>query len=299
MAVNTYNVTSGANFIPEVWANELSDAVQAETVLAGLVDRSFEPQLKFGDIIRIDDSANLAVRMKSTDTSATLSNATETQQAITINLHAYVAFLVEDILEVQSKYDVRADKTSKIAYALTSFIEGDVTSGLASLPASFSQMYGTLGVDPTQDDLLSCVAALDRADVPQSGRFWYGGPGFKQAVLKMSGFTSADFVGTDAAKNAQVNGKFGNIYGSPVYISTLADNSPAAANQAYTWYCHKRGVALIVQQKTQVHEQYTILETGWTTLANTIYNFAERLILPKTAASTTPNDNFNSALCTS
>jgi len=299
MAVNTFNVTSGANFIQETWSNEIEDAVQAETVLMDLVDRKYEKEMKFGDILRINDSANLAVRMKSTDTTATLSNATETQQSITINLHAYCAFLVEDILELQAKYDIRSDKTSKISYALVSFIEGDATSGLASLPSSFSQVVGTLGTDPTQDDLISAARQLDDADVPADGRFLYGGPGLQQALLKMSVFTSSDYVGMASAEKAQKKGRVGMVYGAPVHISTLANNNPSAASQAYAWFCHKKGVALIVQQTPKVHTDYTILETGWTVLGNTIYNFAERLILPKTAASTSPNDNFNVAVATS
>lgn len=294
--MNSFNVTSGANFIQETWSAEIEDAVQANTVLMDLVDRRYEKEMKFGDILRINDDANLAVRMKSTDTTATLSNATETQQSITINLHAYCAFLVEDILELQAKYEIRSHKTDKIAYALTSFIEGDVTSGLASLPSSFSQVFGALGSDPTQDDLLACKKALDDADVPQSGRFWYGPPSFHTAILKMGAFTSADYVGMAAAESAQKKGEVGMVYGAKVHVSTLANNNPAAANQSYTWYCHKKGVALIVQQTPKIHTDYTILETGWTVLGNTIYNFAERLILPRTAASTSPNDNHNAAL---
>lgn len=299
MAVNTFNLTSGANFVQTTWSSEITDAVQAETVLMDLVDRQYDKEMKFGSIIKINDEANLAVRMKSTDTTATLSNATETQQSITINLHAYCAFLVEDMLELQAKYSVRENKTQKISYALVSFIEGDVTSGLASLPNSFSQVVGTLGVDPTADDLIAAQRYLDSADVPTEGRFLYGGPGLMQALLKMNAFTSSDFVGAASAEKAQKNGRVGRVYGAPVHISTLADNNPAAANQAYAWFCHKRGVALIVQQAPKIHIDYTILETGWTVLGNTIYNFAERLILPKTAASTSPNDNFNVAIATS
>ena len=100
-------------------------------------------------------------------------------------------------------------------------------------------------------------------------------------------------------EKAQKNGVVGMAYGAKVHISTLAGNNPAAANQAYGWYCHKKGVVLIQQQKVQIHTQYTILEVGWTVLGNTIYNFAERLILPKTAASTSPNDAFNVSVATS
>src|ERR1051326_215180 len=124
MAVNTIGVTPAANFLPSVWADEVSDAAQANTGLADLVDRSFEDQLPFGRIIAIPDPSIPAVRVKSEDTTATWSNRTETQQTITVSRQAYVAFLVEDIVDVQSKYDLRSAYTEKAGYSLIAWVEG-------------------------------------------------------------------------------------------------------------------------------------------------------------------------------
>ena len=62
-------------------------------MLADLVDRSFEKDLKFGRIVAIQDMSNPGVRIKTEDTSATYANITETQQTITVSRQAYVAFL--------------------------------------------------------------------------------------------------------------------------------------------------------------------------------------------------------------
>ena len=56
--------------------------------------------MRFGRVLTIPDRSNPAVRMKTEDTSATWANITETQQTLTINKQAYVAFLVEDIAEL-------------------------------------------------------------------------------------------------------------------------------------------------------------------------------------------------------
>lgn len=296
MAINTTGVTPAANFNPAIWIPETSDAARANTCLAELVDRSFEDNMRMGRIAVINDLSNPAVRIKTEDASATYSNITETQQTITISRQAYCAFLVEDIEGVQSHVDLRAKYTDNTGYSLMAFIEGDATSGLMSLPASFSNLVGTLGSDPTIDTLIDAKSNLDRADAPQDSRFWYVSPGFHNALLKQTVMTSSDYRG-DAAPMTNRNGKLvGDIYGAPMYVSTLAANSPAVAGQAYGWACHQRGVALIIQRDIRVHEQYVLLETGTGVLADVIYNFAERLIAPKTLGGGTSDDKFNCAL---
>lgn len=296
MAIGTTGVTPAANFNPTIWIPETSDAARANTVLATLVDRSFEDNMRMGRIAVINDLSNPAVRIKAEDTSATYSNITETQQTITISRQAYCAFLVEDIEEVQSHVELRSKYTDNTGYSLMAFIEGDATSGLMSLPANFSNLVGTLGSDPTIDTLIDAKSNLDRADAPQDNRFWYVSPGFHNALLKQAVMASSDYRG-DAAVMSNRNGKLaGDIYGAPMYVSTLAGNSPAVAGQAYGFACHKRGVALIIQRDIRVHEQYILLETGTGVLADVIYNFAERLIAPKTLGGGSPDDKFNCAL---
>ena len=296
MAINTTGVTPAANFNPAIWIPEVSDAARANTVLATLVDRSFEDNMRMGRIAVINDLSNPAVRIKAEDTSATYSNITETQQTITISRQAYCAFLVEDIEEVQSHVDLRSKYTDNTGYSLMAFVEGDVTSGLNSLPDNFSNLVGTLGSDPTVDTLIDAKSNVDRADAPQSDRFWYVSVGFHNALLKQTVMTSSDYRG-DAAHQTNRNGELvGNIYGAPMYVSTLAATNPGVAGQSYGWYCHKRGTALIMQRDIRVHEQYVLLETGTGVLADCIYQFAERLIAPKTLGGGTPDDKFNCAV---
>lgn len=296
MAIGTTGVTPGAVFNPTVWIPETSDAARANTVLATFVDRSFEDNMRMGRVAAIQDLSNPAVRIKAEDTSATYSNITETQQTITISRQAYCAFLVEDIEAVQSRVDLRAKYTDNTGYSLMAFIEGDATSGLMSLPANFSNLVGTLGSDPTIDTLIDAKSNLDRADAPQDDRYIYVSPGFHNALLKQAVMTSSDYRGTAAVESNRNGQIMGPVYGAKMAVSTLAANSPAVAGQAYGFFCHKRGVALIIQRDVRVHEQYVLLETGTGVLADVIYQFAERLIAPKTLGSGTSDDKFNCGL---
>jgi hypothetical protein len=283
--------TTGANFIPEEWAAELSDAVQAWTGLAGLVDRSYEGEIKnAGDIVRIQDMTNPSVRFKTAGTSGSYDSTTETQDVLTINQHAYVGFLVEDFLEVQAKYSIRSEMTAKTTYSLMSVVEGDLTSGLAALPDNFSQNVGALGEDPVPEDIIRAVQYLDDADVPEGERFFYMSPGTHAALLKQDVFISGDYGQSGSVASGRVTTK---VYGASPAVSTLASGNPSTAGQSYSWFCHKRGVALAMQRTPMIHTQWENLEIGWGVIADAIYGLTERDILPKTLDSASPNDNFN------
>lgn len=293
MATTSTGVSPGANFIPEVWAPELSDASQAWTGLASLVDRSYEDTMKVGDILRIDDVSNPAVSVKSESTLGAYANITETQQTMTINRQAYTGFLIEDILELQSKYAVRSTYTTKSNYSLMAHVEGDATSGLASLPDNFSQLVGTLGSDPTNDNLIRAKQYLDDGDVPDSDRFFYMAPGTHASLLKQDVFTSGDYGPTGAIASGDVPKA---VYGAKTAVSSLASNNPSTSGQSYSWFCHKKGVALVMQRTPTPHLQWENLEIGWGVIVDVIYQFVERLIAPKDLGGGTSDDRFNVAV---
>lgn len=246
--------------------------------------------MRHGDVLRIPDSSNPAVRVKTEDTQATMSNITETQQNITVNRQAYAGMQFEDIAEIQSNWPLRDTYTKKMGYSLAAYIEGDLTSGLASLPASFSQLVGTLGVDPGDDDWLRAVQYLDDGDVPRDDRFIYASPSAHISLLKLEKFTNANFVGQARAERAVLRAYINDAYDCPVYLSSLANNSPSAADQSYAWMSHRRGVALIQQRNPTPHVDYQLLDLGPGVIVDCIYQFAERLIAPSTAGGGTAND---------
>jgi hypothetical protein len=294
LAINTTTVTTAANWIPEIWASQLADATEANIQLAGLVDRSFEDQLRMGDQINIPTAHNPAVRVKLADTSGTYSNITENIQNLQITRQAYVGFLVEDITEIQSTYATRATYTEKASYSLMAYVEGDITSGLTSLPDDFSQSVGTLGVDPTTDNIIRAKQYLDDGDVPESDRFFYMSPATHAALLKQEAFSSQLYVGQDNANAAQLRGEIpGSVYGARTVVSSLANANPAASGQSYSWFCHKKGVALVMQRSPAVHTQYEVLELGWGVVVDVIYNFIERLLPTSGLGLNTQDDRFN------
>lgn len=291
MAINTTGITPAANFIPEIWAPELSDATQAHVGLADLVDREYDDTMKNGDIIHIQDISNPSVRVKTEDTAATIANRAETQQNITINREAYCRMLFEDIAELQSKYEIRSKYTSKMTYSLMAYIEGDATSGLASLPSAFSQLVGALGSDPTTDNIIRAVQYLDDGDVPETDRFFYMSPPTHAALLKQDVFVNGDYGPSGAVSSGRITRP---VYGATTHVSSLANNNPSSAGTSYSWFAHKKGVALIMQQSPKVMPPWWNTDYfGWDVVVKTIYQFAERLKAPSTLGGGTSDDRFS------
>lgn len=260
-------------------------------MLADRVDRSYEAEMSFGRVLQINDMTNPPVRQKSQDTTATWDNRTETNQQLTIDKQVYCARLFENLAEIQSATPLREGYTAKMGYSITATVEGDASLGLVSLGNGFSQLAGTVGVDPSDDDLLQATQFLADADAPDDGEltFWMS-PACYTAIQKIDKFTRSNYVGQSAAEANVRKGALGEIYGAQIFRSSLARNNPSSADTSYNWFFHKRAVALVMQQMPTVHSQYIILEDGWGVYVGSIYNFCERAIPPSTTSSPTSGD---------
>src|SRR3990167_6601723 len=152
----------------ELWATDSRDAVEANVVLAGLVDNDTVSALKGGpgDPLNIPYISNPSATTKSANTNLTWEmmghSDAEASQEFTSSTHQYVAFAVENIVDVQSKINLRAKYTGKAGYVLAAAAD----TNLASLAASFSNTVGTLGLEPTDDNVLTCAQNLDDANAP-------------------------------------------------------------------------------------------------------------------------------------
>ena len=295
MPSTTLTVTQAACHIPEIWSPDTIDAVEANTVIAGLVQRKWEKSLKHGDILNIGYISNPTASTKTANTNISLEvigpSSAEASETITVNTNQYVAFGVENITEVQASTDLRAKYTGKAGYALAAAMD----TSLAALPASFSQIVGTLGVELTYDNLLRADRYLNDGIAPGTDRFIVAGPAAKAGLLKLEQLTNRDYVMGDEAGKAVRDGYIGKILGASTHITTLV-NSPSAG-QAECWYCQKDGVALIVQD-TKTHGEYVIERDAFVVLSTNLYGYTEVLIPPVTAGGSTATDAFDVLLRT-
>lgn len=285
-------VTQAAEHIPEIWSRKTRDAVEANVIAAGLVDQDTTRELVGGpgDTQHISYISNPTANTKSAGTDVSFEQpgpgAAEAKQTFTVSTHQYVAFLEENITSVQAQTDMLAKYSGKSGYVLGAAAD----TNLHTLPQSFSQVVGNLGVDPSENNWMRGSQYLDDAIAPMDGRFIIVRPATFYSLQKTGRFTNADYAGAANAVRATERNMIGRVFNAPVYITTLV-RAPSAG-QAENWFCHKTGVYYCSQQM-KTNAQFIIDKDGDAFTATHIYGYAEALQPPVTAGGGTATDIFN------
>ncbi len=122
---NSVTTTSAANFIPEIWSDEIVAAYKKNLVLANLVKKmSFKG--KKGDTVNIPSPARGSASAKAATDAVTLIAESDTNIQVLINKHYEYSRLIEDIVEVQALTSLRSFYTEDAGYALAKRIDTDL-----------------------------------------------------------------------------------------------------------------------------------------------------------------------------
>ena len=282
LGTNQITITTADKFIPDVWLNETQEYLKMNLVVAPLIKNiDFEGQK--GDILHIPLSTAMTVNDKTANAQVTLSANTETEFTLTINKHKHVAWLVEDLVETQSKYDLRNEYTKGAGYELAKQIDTD----LISLQSSLSQSI-TGGALVTDANIQKAIELMDLGDVPGTDRNFVFRPTQKSTFFNLDKFYRADMRGASGSVLASGVGsggdlrggmgisdnkdsKFGEIYGCGVYFSRNILLSTTYKNLAL----QKEAWALAMQKSPRFQAQYKEEYLGWLFVVDVVYGFAE------------------------
>ena len=174
--------TTGANFIPEIWSPEILRATENALVMAPLVKRFDSMVTGKGDTIHIPNLSNLTATSKSANVSVTLQAPTESVTNISIDQHYESSFLVEDILKVQSNYDLMGEYTSKAGESIARRIDTDLLGTYSSFTNTDVGAYGS---DITDAVILAAAEAIDLANAPMEDRALIIYPTQKTALARI------------------------------------------------------------------------------------------------------------------
>lgn len=269
-------VTTGDVFRPQVWSLETLRATEDALVMAPLVKR-FDGLIEGkGDVINIPNVSNLSATSKSANAQVTLSAPTESNTTITLDQHQHTAFLVEDILKVQSSYDLLSEYTSKAGFAIAEKIDTDL---LGLYTGSTNTDVGTYGSDLTDAVVLAAAEALDLANAPIEDRAFVIYPTQKTALMKIDKFVKADYMGqyqdaTVVRKGPNNRYMWGDIYGVPVYYTRQVTSTAGTPTQYHNMMFHKEAFALALQQAPRTQSDYRLEYLGTLVVVDTIYGYA-------------------------
>jgi N4-gp56 family major capsid protein len=296
---NSVTTTTAANFIPEIWSDEIVAAYKKNLVLANLVMKmNFKG--KKGDTVHIPAPTRGSASAKAAETAVTLIAATESEVQVSINKHYEYSRLIEDIVEAQALNSMRQFYTSDAGYALSRQVDTDLIQlGRLANGGSTGAQYGSafIGGDGTTTfdytantntgnasaltdaAIRRTIQRLDDNDTPMDNRFFIIPPSSRNTLMGLARYTEQAFVGNgDAIRN----GEIGNLYGIPVFTSSNADSASATAafptsGSAIARVClmgHKDSMVLVEQVgvRSQVQYKQEYLATLFT--SDTLYGVA-------------------------
>lgn len=261
---NHLTTTTSAEFIPAVWINEVRAARESNLVMAKRV-KHINHKNKPGDTLNIPDVSNLSAQDKVAETEVTLQNPTENKFSVSINKWKHVAFLIEDIVKVQSATNLRKEYTDKAGYAVAKALDSD----LISLYSGLTQEISGAGIDIDEETILEAKKLLDEADAPRPDRTLLISPSQEKALLRISRFTEADKI-ADGGK-ALKEGMLGRIHGFDVFVST---NVPTVEGAVKNLAFQKDAFVLATQSQPRVQAAYVLEYLGTLVVVDEIYGVA-------------------------
>jgi hypothetical protein len=265
--------TTGDNFKPEIWIDEVRAFMRANLVLADKIKMiSFEGRA--GDTLHIPDITELTTTAKAANAQVTLQAPTEGKFDLSINFHQETSFLIEDILAVQSAYDLRTEYTKAAGYAIAKQLDRGLGGLVGSLTTKkigsdgSTNWLGANGSDLTEAGIRAALEVLDTANVPNEDRFLWIHPAQKNVLLSIARFTEYQMIGMGGMPLR--TGQFGEIFGVPVYVST----NPLATGTAHGCILgQKNAFACAIQHSPRVQAQYKLEYLGNLFVVDAIYGY--------------------------
>ena len=116
-------VTTGANFIPEMWSGAILDYAEAQFSLKDRVTDFSSMLAGGGDTLHIPKVTEETAASKSADTAVTYSANTDGKIDLSVDQHHYEAKRIEDIVKVQESADLFSMYARSMGYAIAKKVE--------------------------------------------------------------------------------------------------------------------------------------------------------------------------------
>lgn len=240
--------TEAATAIPSIWPAEAYQARYAKQKVVPRVVNETKEIAKKGSTVNIQFFPNCSVNAVGSGGSVANQALTLTQVQLVVDQWNEITVDVEDKAEMQAGVDLLSGFSKMIGLKMAE----DIDSYLLGLHASFTTtaIGSTTTPTPIDDDMvLAAVVTLDDAKEPDDDRTWVFAPVAKANLLKLDKFTTAEKTGM--TKGVQINGQFGELYGSAVITTPLVATSSLVRKNLYF---HKEGLAVAIQRNINIEK---------------------------------------------
>lgn len=215
---------SVATFIPELWNARLLYALEKAHVAANLVNRDYEGEIRQqGDTVHINSIGSVTVKdyTRNSDIDNPEELTTE-DQTLTIDQSKYFNFQIDDVDAAQAAGDIMDTAMGRAAYALNDTSDAFLLKTIAAGVDAGNKVGDTSGAialtkDNVYENIVALKIKLDKANVPNAGRYIVVPPEVHALLLLDDRFVKASDGGT--ANDTLLNGEVGRVAGFTVYMS--------------------------------------------------------------------------------
>ena len=265
------DITTGAEFIPELWAEPIYKYFNRQVKLRGSVDDYSSMVKGQGDTIHIPKIALKSAVAKVKSTVVDFSTAaTAGKVDLSINKHYVVPELFEDIALIQSNFELISKYTKMMGESIARQVDENMWDELDGF-----QTRQDLSANNTfaADDLETTLANLYASDLDPNMCSMAVNRLILADIMHPSSGVASYFVRADAVGGSGQElktGAVGLIYGMDVFYSNAI--SIATDNDKSVGACYvPSAAAFAAQQDVRVQSQYDIAYLGTKVTADIIY----------------------------
>lgn len=207
-------------FIPNVWANDIRHYRATKFVMMR-VAKLFPFVGKKGDTIFEPLVGRAAIYPKLPGQPVQLQSRRPGDWELKIDQHNESSFALEDIVQLQSQYNLRKPYTKEAGYAMARDLDNTLLALRATIPVerqifrSINAGAGTVAGDPApidSDSILAGKTLLEEEDVDVEDMRFVVSVAQRNDLLNIDKFTSVDYVNGKPV----TTGFIGTLYGIPV-----------------------------------------------------------------------------------
>ncbi len=257
-------------FVPELWSDGVYRYFEKNLIFKPFFDDYSSLVQGRGDVLHIPTIQEVSTDDKNANTAVSYTANVETDIDLAIDQHKYAAKLFEDIAMVQSNEQLFSKYSASMGYALAKAVDTKIEALLRTIGTTQS-LAADNGL--TNADVETALGTLMSNDIPQDECAFFVNPLIYADLLNSKAFVtnnSGAGVGFGNDNAVMQTGKVGNLFGIPVFTSSLIGTGTSTGDHA-AYLVHKSAIAVAVQQDIRIQSEYDVSYLGTKVVADIIY----------------------------
>jgi len=235
---------------PAYWSRTMGQALRKSLVARDITSFAEQATLRDGDTVHRPYTTQMSVNTYVKGVDVTIQDLAPTDQTLVVNTAKEVSFYVDEIDQLQNRYDIAKLKADEAAYLLKDAIDTAVFAEYANAAYYYDNVdltggsAGGVAVDETNiDKLVTGVKAklMKNNVMPQGDLFFVVTPTIAEYIER---YAAAN--GFNIADSTIRNGYAGSYLGASIYVS---NNLTTASGVTHILAGRKGSIDLVVQRE--------------------------------------------------